>query len=193
MGTFYHQTILDNLGFVLLKRFDTYMVTKYVRLIVNRLSSKNSARMQVVPFIKAIELVVPRLESLLNLTITELLTIVLLPSVRERPMAFIRDFCIVDASLAVSSHTEHIMLVVQCLVQQYMIRGFTARDQWAQRLLRGIRDYYALIFKSAGESDCVDVMDVISQRALQLDEEQQLVMKTHFRGLIDADNLKGGM
>lgn len=193
MGTFYHQTILDNLGFVLLKRFDTYMVTKYVRLIVHRLSSKNSARMQVVPFIKAIELVVPRLESLLNLTITELLTIVLLPSVRERPMAFIRDFCIVDASLAVSSHTEHIMLVVQCLVQQYMIRGFTARDQWAQRLLRGIRDYYALIFKSIGESDCVDVMDVISQRALQLDEEQQLAMKTNFRGLIDADNLKGGM
>lgn len=185
---FYPHMIMDNLGFIILKRFDTYTVTKNIRLIVHRIVNPHSTTRQVVPFINATQLVVARLQTLLNFTITELITIVMLPSVKERPMGFFRDYCIIDVTFLASTDPDR--LIIQCLLQQYIIRGYTTRDQWAQRFLRGIRDYLpSLLFKTMHELDN-DVLDFFSVRALQFFEERQVVKKRDWQR-VDWKNYKG--
>lgn len=178
------------MGFVILKRFDTYLVADNLRLIVHRLSSNNSIELQVIPFINSTQLVVHRLRSLFNFTLTEMTTIVMLPRVRETPMAFMRDYCIIEITHASVDDNEKQKIILQCLIQQYFMRTFTARDQWTSRLLRGIRDYLALIYESIRELQSYDLLEMFAIKALRFYEEQD---ETKLRQFLAEDrfNFKG--
>lgn len=179
---------MDNLGFVILRYYDEFKVTDNVRLIVHRVSNRNTVRSQVVPLIRVTELVVHRLQAVLNMTITDLITMVVLPSVRERPMGYIRDYCILDGSIVSTSVSEKTRLIIQCLIQQHTIRSFTTNDKWTQRLFRGIRDYFALIYKRVRELDDFDVMETFSNRATEFFELQNSTRKD--KAKFDPENYK---
>lgn len=190
-GLHYPLMLMDNMGFVILRKFNVYMPTRKVRLIVHRISKKNGIQLPMQSFINTTQLVVRRIQSLFNMTISDMITIVFLPSVKERPMAFFRDYCLIDFSLVAVPEIEKMKLLMQCFIQQNIMRLYTTNDPWTQRTFFGMRDYMAHIFKSIRDLDSFDVMDLFDEEALKFHEDQAMDLKTKHSLLPDKHNFKG--
>lgn len=145
--------------------------------------------MQVFPMVNITRLALANLRSLYNVTVKEQITLIVLPSVAIRPMAFVKDICILDAGIAESPPKEILMYVMQCFLQQSIIRSMGAKDESTQRLMMGIRDFFSYHYMTSTWWN-FDAADYIAQRSMLLEDEQKVAVKYRWKDH-NKEDLKG--